>query len=1147
MTSRSHGYSSHADWDPMQDDFDNSNYDTQYPDDNASDNVKLDHTRLYITNIPKGLNTSALNTAFGKYGTLTEVFVNANPLKRYGLVSFETPAEARHAMMKLNKTEPLRLNISVAHMKKDANINKRDGYPRSTGRARDSATSTGRLEHNYRDRDDTASCGSRGTRNNRKVEEMANGDNLEPCDDLVENLNDELLDLETIDKDVQIELDRLQFERLKVHQAQLAYKQRILLRQMEKRTTVPQSQPSNKVLSDARRLPNRNTTEGSVDHRDGDSSFAAGAGDSLKLPGLQCVPTSACVVCAAPAYYYCARCGVTPYCSQQCQRKDWRDRHVAVCHNLVNSASRAPEPELDMGAAAAALTDIKITPAAPLRRPRSPQRDTRQEDNTQRKSHPPGFRPPNKPANRQGPAQNRSFNSNRSDDRQPRRNDDDWGANAAAKPSPRSNSSSEGLNFKTPPAKPNPVKESPAHIPPVKITIKREVAANQREVQIPSANQREPQTPPANQRSPFANKNEVKAPVANQKEVKALAANQKEVKAPVANQVAAKPPASVSDATPVTKLVPKNYMIELLDVGDVVMMSVDAVASECAVKVDGFVCLSLHDKYEDEYQLLCDRYTADCETEKGEFSVSPGETFSYFNCADGGWYRARCLSPSRAALVDAARLVHHTHSRCTRLPPRYHQPEFCCLLTGPVSVGNSIKCVLLEKSPSGIRVSIENAEDGTAMGEGVVSRWLPEVQYPDRTPKAPASGPALIPEVPRPDVANRSTVLVVHVTDTSHVYVRAADTDTQRGFDAALHDTALYGLTATPLTEPPAMGQYVVSKFTDGHHYRAVVKRTNVRQNKYLLEYVEFGNTQINGLENLYPCPEQLSIQKLPVVTSCVALRLEDKQPLTPPADKYLEHLKDDVLPLVLTIPTGAASAPSGCEVELAEAESKQSVNKKLQQLCTPEWMRLQELGQDMLDVAPFMFSQLEYLELPEGGCEVCVLDVSTLCGATVSGCRMGEPHMQFIMETLSERMKAYCESPIGSQPYLPIPEEICIAQMPPYPQWFRAVYLGPVDGPGSATSELCFIDYGNIAQVPTELIRKMPTEFVKGVPALATTMEIRGFTPNPTTELVEKAFKYMKVNEEGQGTMQVSRCIKDGPGMYLVDAPEMIAAMRAN
>ncbi|XP_049884027.1 uncharacterized protein LOC126379359 isoform X2 [Pectinophora gossypiella] len=121
-----------------------------------------------------------------------------------------------------------------------------------------------------------------------KVEEMANGDNLEPCDDLVENLNDELLDLETIDKDVQIELDRLQFERLKVHQAQLAYKQRILLRQMEKRTTVPQSQPSNKVLSDARRLPNRNTTEGSVDHRDGDSSFAAGAGDSNERDPCPC-------------------------------------------------------------------------------------------------------------------------------------------------------------------------------------------------------------------------------------------------------------------------------------------------------------------------------------------------------------------------------------------------------------------------------------------------------------------------------------------------------------------------------------------------------------------------------------------------------------------------------------------------------------------------------------------------------------------------------------------------------------------------------------------------------------------------------------------------------------------------------------------
>lgn len=56
-----------------------------------SGGMQLDHCRLYIVNIPKGLSEEGLRTAFAKYGTLMEVFVSRDPLKNYALVRYETP------------------------------------------------------------------------------------------------------------------------------------------------------------------------------------------------------------------------------------------------------------------------------------------------------------------------------------------------------------------------------------------------------------------------------------------------------------------------------------------------------------------------------------------------------------------------------------------------------------------------------------------------------------------------------------------------------------------------------------------------------------------------------------------------------------------------------------------------------------------------------------------------------------------------------------------------------------------------------------------------------------------------------------------------------------------------------------------------
>ncbi|KAL4718281.1 hypothetical protein ACJJTC_000149, partial [Scirpophaga incertulas] len=63
-----------------------------------------------------------------------------------------------------------------------------------------------------------------------------------------------------------------------------------------------------------------------------------------------------------------------------------------------------------------------------------------------------------------------------------------------------------------------------------------------------------------------------------------------------------------SEVTPTKRLVPKNYLLEMLSVGDTVALSVDALSEECRSQKDGFVCLSLHERFQDDFQALCTSY-----------------------------------------------------------------------------------------------------------------------------------------------------------------------------------------------------------------------------------------------------------------------------------------------------------------------------------------------------------------------------------------------------------------------------------------------------------------------------------------------------------------------------------------------------------
>ncbi|XP_013178912.1 PREDICTED: uncharacterized protein LOC106126015 isoform X4 [Papilio xuthus] len=1053
------------DWDPMRDDYNNSSFDPQYADDNAGGAVRLDQSRLYITNIPKNLNEDGLRTVFSTFGTLKETFLSRDQNKRFALVKYETPGEAKLAMMKLNRAEPLKLVVHIAHKKNKT----------STNETRDHGSN----HMSQMSRDETSSVCSRG-RNSRKMDDTQLSINSEgDMDELM--AEDELGLVNSSDPDLHLELVQLKMERIKLQEEKLECKRMMILNRAG-RKSVPLSSKDRSILPDGR-IVVRTNNDRPNDVTDSES-FGVGSGDALKLPGLQRDASRACVSCGMHADAYCSRCAVTPYCSLACQQRDWSARHHAVCHNLARLAvGNAPNP------VSTAPTNLPtLQPTAPLRRPHSPMKNIRRFQNTEDDGV--GSQVRSHRLNTNYSYQNGQ--NNRTQDR----------------PGNRQNKTIQNKNNKTENTQTPDRIENKGNIPPL------------RRPQIQNVMEEDWTNTPAGPSN-------IKLAMKSIKTIPDKSTDDKKVIKPL----------SVEDVTPTKKYVPKTCLVETMSIGDIVMVSIDKVASECRINGPGYIGVSLHEKYEGDYMSLCDEYAADCEKE-GKFTPSPGDLFSYYNNEDGAWYRARCLSNNLAALIDSSSIVSMT-SQCRVLPDKYTDiPEFSCYIhVKGVEIGDNVKCTLKTKLKDGYIVAVENVASGASVGEGEIKRWCPEIEY------SVASVALVIPEILRPDVCDKSRVLLVEATELKRAFVRSADVTAQRRYDSVLQGVVLYGQSAEPLTEPPNKGQLVVAKYSDGLHYRAICKRTNVKQNKYLLEYVEFGNLEISKLEDLYPCPEEFDLSSQPAEASQVSLLTGDFN-ITPSAVEYIEHLKDSCIELILTNANGAKTAPSGAEVKLVVADTKECVNTKLEELCTPEWKKMEKIGVDVIETPCIMYSDLEQLELPESGCEIEVLDISSLDGATISGYMKGETLAKKILEELSQQMEAYCNSEIGKEPYLPKLEELCIAQCPPYPQWFRAVFCEQVSGAGGVSARLCYIDYGNMEVVPVVALRKMLPEFVTGIPALASHLEIKDFPKVPSAEQLSKAIQHMEINDEGRGRLKVTKCTKLDKGLYLVDAPDLIAAM---
>ncbi|XP_063545115.1 uncharacterized protein LOC134753243 [Cydia strobilella] len=262
-------------------------------------------------------------------------------------------------------------------------------------------------------------------------------------------------------------------------------------------------------------------------------------------------------------------------------------------------------------------------------------------------------------------------------------------------------------------------------------------------------------------------------------------------------------------------------------------------------------------------------------------------------------------------------------------------------------------------------------------------------------------------------------------------------------------------------------------------------------------------------------------------------------------ATAYLDKLKEDATEVTLSIPSGEKTGPSKTPVRLTVTKSNEEVNRTVDSLSTPEWQKILERGGDVLETETCHFQHITYVDPPASGGEMVILDCSLLKYAIVSGHHKNAEHARKAF-ALTPKLEEYCNSALARDPYLPKPEELCIAMCPIRKRWLRAVMMQQEGGPGGAEAQILFYDYGHVRTLPVAELRKMMPELARGIPAAVCSLVIKGFPENPTPEQLSRARSHLGMSADGDvGLLTVTSVAHQDLAEYLVTAPDLIRAIQ--
>ncbi|XP_074730149.1 tudor domain-containing protein 1 [Strix uralensis] len=338
---------------------------------------------------------------------------------------------------------------------------------------------------------------------------------------------------------------------------------------------------------------------------------------------------------------------------------------------------------------------------------------------------------------------------------------------------------------------------------------------------------------------------------------------------------------------------------------------------------------------------------------------------------------------------------------------------------------------------------------------------------------------------------------------------------------------------SSPAFHPPA-GNVCCAQFTeDDLWYRAAVIQY-VSEDTVLVGYIDYGNFEVLPLTRLRPMISRLMDLPAQAIRCTLAGVKPPSRPWTSKAISFMNQLvKDKVLTVKVMDKESDRSV-----VELVDASVIPVINiashfREKGFAAEESRMALPAIG--MSDVKPaneyavkkkiYKWSRLTLKQ---------TVDV-VVCALYNPGefyCQISNNSELLALNLLNESLSAYCQK-TPPNVVKPVNGEPCCAFFSDDGNWYRALVKNVTS---DGTVRVCFVDYGNVEEVPLDKIRQISSSFLK-LPFQGIKCWLSGIKPGNSKWIPEATARFCMYTAGKKLQARVTSLSRDGAGVELIDS----------
>nr|XP_021151157.1 tudor domain-containing protein 1 isoform X1 [Columba livia] len=331
----------------------------------------------------------------------------------------------------------------------------------------------------------------------------------------------------------------------------------------------------------------------------------------------------------------------------------------------------------------------------------------------------------------------------------------------------------------------------------------------------------------------------------------------------------------------------------------------------------------------------------------------------------------------------------------------------------------------------------------------------------------------------------------------------------------------------------PAAGNVCCAQFTeDNLWYRAVVTEY-VSEDSVLVSYIDYGNYEVLPLTRLRPVIPRL--MGLPAQAIRCALA-GVKPSLGTWTSKLISFMSQLVKDKVFTVKVVDKDSYR-CVVELVDASVTPVINISsclIEKGCAAEEPRValptigmgdvKKANEDTTNKRICKWSKLTLKQTVD-------VVVCTLYSPGEFYCQISNKSELHALNSLNKSLSEYCQKTPPNN-FKPENGEPCCAVFPTDGNWYRALVQNVTS---DGTVKVCFVDYGNVEEVPLDKIRQISSSFLK-LPFQGIKCWLSGIKPGDSKWIPEATARFHMYTAGVKLQARVTSLSSNGAGVELID-----------